>query len=89
MRAHVGAYGARDINRAKVNCAHRYSGPKIEDRGGVLGTIGRRKPLKSSPLINAKILRNFFRVGITPLSTFSGDVAASGASHQIALIDTH
>ena len=29
----------------------------------------------------AKILNNFFCVGLTPLSTFASDVAARGVSH--------
>ena len=55
---------------------HRCSGPIVEDRGGVLGPLGRHKALKRAPLLYPIFSRLFFCVQLSS----SVDVAHS-ANH--------
>ena len=54
---------------------------------GVLGPCGQHECLREFLFMYAIFLPIFFRVGLTPLLLLASDVAACGASNEIAVID--
>ena len=65
MRAHVGAYMARRIDRTKSFGPTGIVGPGNRLRRGVLRPIRQRKGLRSSPILYATIHFDFLHVRLS------------------------